>query len=173
LTLLLTWLAMTTGAADMIEKAIPRLAIVLVALLTLYIPTEFGALKLARTVLHGKTRIELSSRPEFVSAAQYEGILSALGDTPKARVLVMHDVEGLGRFDNPLPPPFLDPYRFGALTGIETFPQPRNYSDSLAAPFVKRFGITHLYDPYGAARAALERSYRVIPTPCPYLFRLE
>ncbi len=173
LTILVTLLVLTSGAANMIEKAAPRVALIVVAVLAVYIPTQFGGISLASSTINHSRSVEFKPRAEFISKVQYVGMLNALQGTSKPRVLVMHNSSELGRFSDPLPPPFLDPYRFGALTGIETFPQPLNYSDSIVESFVNKFRITHLYDPYGRTRSALQHSRRVFPTEHPWLFRLE
>lgn len=169
LTILIALLVLTAGVATMIEKAAPRVVVIAVAVLAASVPVRYGGLDL----IGPRATVEFKQRAEFISTAQYASLLKALQDTPKPRVLVMHNASELGRFSDPAPPPFLDPYRFGALTGIETFPQPKNYSDSIIESFVRKFRITHIYDPKGVARPALEQSYHIASTEHPWLFRLE
>ena len=91
---------------------------------------------------------------------EYRGLLACLGSERSSAKILFLD----GSFI---------PFKFGALTGIETFQQPTNLGADNVVEFFEDFKITHYYAPSGAYRERLETRYAV-RQPCALpLYRVE
>jgi hypothetical protein len=111
-------------------------------------------------------------RDELRSPAQYAPLLAAIGPQEGARVLVVRPEETSHIFLEPPAWPQVDPFRFGALTGVTTLPSPWNLDADTCAAFVRERHVTHVYDPSGPLAGWLGDRSLVVPTSLPGLYRV-